>query len=200
MRVAARAAGAELVIVSMHWGNEYVHEVVAAQQAVADALATEVGVVDLIVGHHAHVVQPISRVGAMWVVWGMGNLLSNNRPPGCCLADATDGVLVTVDIADHAGAGGSVGVGVERVRFTPTWNERSTFRVLPVAATLADPALPADLAADLRVSYARTTEHVLAHDGAALGRHPRPGALTELAVVGALRRALTTARTLVAQS
>ena len=61
---AARAAGAELVVVSLHWGNEYHHEVVAAQQAVADALAAVPGAVDLVVGHHAHVVQPISKVGA----------------------------------------------------------------------------------------------------------------------------------------
>ena len=41
------------------------------------------GAVDLVVGHHAHVVQPISKVGRLWVVWGMGNLLSNNSPR-CC--------------------------------------------------------------------------------------------------------------------
>ena len=88
---------------SLHWGNEYVHEVVAAQQTVADALAADVGAVDLVVGHHAHVVQPISKVGSMWVVWGMGNLLSNNSPK-CCTTEATDGVVVTVTIGDTAPA------------------------------------------------------------------------------------------------
>ena len=99
---AARDAGAELVVVSMHWGNEYRHEVVEAQQTVADALAAVPGAVDLIVGHHAHVVQPISKVGEMWVVWGMGNQLSNNAPR-CCPAETTDGVVVTVTIGDTAG-------------------------------------------------------------------------------------------------
>jgi poly-gamma-glutamate synthesis protein (capsule biosynthesis protein) len=167
---AARTAGAEVVVASLHWGNEYTHGVVAAQQAVADALSAQPGLVDLVVGHHAHVVQPISKVGEMWVVWGMGNLLSNNSPPGCCRADATDGMLVTVEIGD-AGARGS-GVGVRGLRFTPTWNERDTFRVLPVAATLTEPGLPADLAADLRASFTRTTEHVLALGAADLGVTP----------------------------
>ena len=108
---AARAAGAELVVVSLHWGNEYRHEVVEAQQAVADALAAAPGAVDLVVGHHAHVVQPISKVGDLWVVWGMGNLLSNNSPR-CCPAESTDGVVVTVTIGD-----------------TPDWRRRHRPRV-----------------------------------------------------------------------
>ena len=159
---AARAAGAELVIVSLHWGNEYHHEVVAAQRAVADALAAVPGAVDLVVGHHAHVVQPISKAGAMWVVWGMGNLLSNNSP-GCCPSDTADGVVVTVTIGDT-----SDGVAITDVAFTPTWNERSTFRVLPAAATLAAGTDPA-LVDDLRASYARTTASILSLGAAELG-------------------------------
>lgn len=159
---AARAAGAELVVVSLHWGSEYRHEVVATQQSVADALAASPGAVDLVVGHHAHVVQPISKVGTMWVVWGMGNLLSNNSP-GCCPTDTADGVIVTVTIGDTPG-----GVAVTDVAFTPTWNERTTFRVLPAAATMAAGTDPA-LTADLRASYDRTASHVLSLGAAALG-------------------------------
>lgn len=170
---AAREAGAELVIVSLHWGNEYTHDVVTAQQTVADALAAVPGAVDLVVGHHAHVVQPISKVGAMWVVWGMGNLLSNNTPR-CCLDEATDGVVVTVTIGDLAEAGG--GVGVTDIAFTPTWNERDTFRVLPTAATLAA-ALAAGTASgalvdDLRASFTRTAGSVLALGASELGVEP----------------------------
>jgi poly-gamma-glutamate synthesis protein (capsule biosynthesis protein) len=164
---AARAAGAELVIVSLHWGNEYTHDVVAAQQVVADAIAAVPGAVDLIVGHHAHVVQPISKVGDLWVVWGMGNMLSNNTPR-CCRDEATDGVVVTVTVGDVAGSGS---VGVKGIAFTPTWNERTTFRVLPAAdalASLVDPAL----AADLRASFARTAESVLMLGARDLGVAP----------------------------
>jgi poly-gamma-glutamate synthesis protein (capsule biosynthesis protein) len=161
---AARAAGAEVVIVSLHWGNEYDHDVTAYQQGVADALAAEPGAVDLIVGHHAHVVQSISQVGDLWVVWGMGNLLSNNSPR-CCLHDVTDGVLVTVTLGERPDRSG---VDVTGMQFTPTWNERRTFRVLPAAETLAAGVADPALAADLRASYDRTTQHVLALSGGTL--------------------------------
>lgn len=167
---AARAAGAEVVIVSLHWGNEYNHDVTTAQQQVADALAAVPGAVDLVVGTHAHVVQPISKVGSMWVVWGMGNLLSSNST-GCCPKDTIDGLVVTVGIGDLGARG--AGAGVTSVAVTPTWNERRTFRVLPTAATVADGTAP-DLVADLRASYARTMSAVLALGGAEVGVVPVP--------------------------
>ena len=162
---AARAAGAELVVVSLHWGNEYRHEVVEAQQVVADALAAVPGAVDLVVGHHAHVVQPISKVGDLWVVWGMGNQLSNNSPR-CCPAESTDGVVVTVTVGDTP-----TGVAVTDLAFTPTWNERSTYRVLPAAATIAAGISP-ELHADLRASYERTAGYILGLGAADLGVAP----------------------------
>ena len=151
-------------MVSLHWGNEYVHEVVAAQQQVADALAADAGAIDLVVGHHAHVVQPISKVGSMWVVWGMGNLLSSNSPR-CCTTDATDGVIVTVTVGDTSPGGPA---GVTGVIFTPTWNERATYRVLPAEATLAAQTDPA-LVDALNASVSRTTAHIMGLGGAALG-------------------------------
>lgn len=155
---ALRTAGAELVVVSLHWGNEYAHGVTAAQQEVAGALAAAPGAVDLVVGHHAHVVQPISKVGEMWVVWGLGNLLSNNSPR-CCTTDATDGLVVTVAVGDREDRSG---VEVRSITYTPTWNERSGYRVLPaaesVAASVDDPAL----AGALRASWQRTHDHVQA--------------------------------------
>jgi poly-gamma-glutamate synthesis protein (capsule biosynthesis protein) len=72
----AREMGADAVIVSMHWGNEMSHQLNSQQTNVADAL-TKSGDVDLIVGHHAHVVQPIEKVNGVWVMYGMGNVLSN---------------------------------------------------------------------------------------------------------------------------
>ncbi|MFL6204793.1 MAG: CapA family protein [Acidimicrobiales bacterium] len=161
---AARERGAELVIVSLHWGEEYERDVVAAQRAVADALASDEGAVDLVVGHRAHVVQPISKVGSMWVVWGMGNLLSD-RSPQCCTTDTSDGLIVTVTIGDTAPGGP---VGVTGMAFTPTLNERDTFRVLPAEAELAAQA-DAALTDDLVASLERTTARVLSLGGTELG-------------------------------
>jgi poly-gamma-glutamate synthesis protein (capsule biosynthesis protein) len=155
---ALRAAGAELVVVSLHWGNEYAHGVTAAQQEVAGALAAAPGAVDLVVGHHAHVVQPISKVGGMWVMWGLGNLLSNSSPR-CCPTDATDGLVVTVAVGDREDRSG---VEVRSITYTPTWNERSGYRVLPAAETLGAGVDDPSLADALRASWQRTHGHVQA--------------------------------------
>ena len=71
---AARAAGAQIVAVAVHAGDEYVQLPNAQQRSVATALAQS-GLVDLIYGHHVHVVQPIDKIGDVWVAYGMGNLI-----------------------------------------------------------------------------------------------------------------------------
>lgn len=71
----ARAAGAQIVIVSMHAGDENVARPSTQQRRIARALARS-GQVDLVIGNHVHVVQPAQRIGKMWIVYGHGNLLS----------------------------------------------------------------------------------------------------------------------------
>ena len=57
-------------------GAEYRHEPISSQNEWLEAtLPSEY--VDLIIGHHAHVVQPVDKVGDEWVVFGLGNFLSN---------------------------------------------------------------------------------------------------------------------------
>lgn len=73
---AAREAGAEFVVVSMHWGEQYWNQPNSQQQELGpDLLASDN--IDLIIGHHAHVVQPIERIDGEWLVYGLGNLLAN---------------------------------------------------------------------------------------------------------------------------
>jgi len=71
---AARAAGAQIVAVAIHGGDEYVSAPNAQQRSAARALA-ESGDVDLIYGHHVHVLQPIDKIGDVWVAYGMGNFV-----------------------------------------------------------------------------------------------------------------------------
>ena len=72
---AARAAGARLVVLSLHAGDEGQTAPSMQQLDVIQQLAAS-GQVDLVLGHHVHVVQPVERVGDMWVVYGHGNLLT----------------------------------------------------------------------------------------------------------------------------
>lgn len=99
---AARAAGADLVVVSLHDGTEYVSEPTQHQRDATRVLARS-RQVDLVIGHHAHVPQPVARLrggpsgDGMWVAYGLGNLLSN-QGPDCCVLASTVGLLLVADI------------------------------------------------------------------------------------------------------
>ena len=110
--------------------------------------------VDLILGHHVHVVQPIERVGGKWVAYGMGNSLSN-QTPSCCAAGSQDGVLVKVTVNEHAGR-----LRVRQVGYVPTWVEHPSFRIRPVLTALADRSLPAATRRALQAARDRTTRAV----------------------------------------
>ncbi|HKE66933.1 MAG TPA: CapA family protein [Micromonosporaceae bacterium] len=71
----AKQAGASVVIVSLHFGTEYQHTPNAQQLSVARALLASPDV-DLIIGCHAHVVQPFQKINGKWVVYGMGNQIA----------------------------------------------------------------------------------------------------------------------------
>lgn len=97
---AARAAGAEIVVASVHCCVEYVSTATAEQQRIATELGAS-GVVDLLIGHHAHVPQPISKVpggprgDGMWVAYGLGNFVSNQGPHAGLSAQTENGLLLT---------------------------------------------------------------------------------------------------------
>ena len=92
----ARRAGARVVIVNLHWGTEFRHAPDAFQLALARRLARS-RAITAVVGQHVHVVQPIRRVGRLWVVFGEGNLLSN-QTAACCPAASQDGMLVRLHL------------------------------------------------------------------------------------------------------
>jgi hypothetical protein len=71
----ARDEGADIVMVALHWGLEYMHDPTTDQLAVAQALTTSPDI-DFIYGHHAHVVQPYDKIHGKWVVFGLGNAVA----------------------------------------------------------------------------------------------------------------------------
>jgi hypothetical protein len=114
-----RAAGADFVVVSLHFGTEKVDEPSAYQRDVVDRVLRSADV-DLVIGHHAHVVQPVQRrPDGRWVVFGLGNLLAQQAlMPGEGRAPPhRDGVVVLVDIA----AGPSGRYAVRRMGYVPTF-------------------------------------------------------------------------------
>lgn len=69
------------LIVFVHWGKEYQHEPSSKQRALADFFF-EHGV-DIIIGSHPHVLQPMEyfndKKGERFVAYSMGNFVSNQR-------------------------------------------------------------------------------------------------------------------------
>jgi poly-gamma-glutamate synthesis protein (capsule biosynthesis protein) len=160
----ARHAGAQLVVVSLHWGTEYRHEPDAYQRQVAADLLPWPDI-DVIVGHHAHVVQPIEQVDGTYVVWGLGNQLANQPQ-----VPKSDGL--TVILHADKGMGGRYRVaGIEAV---PTWIDPGSFEVLPIVPTLSDPAAAGARSAALAASYDRTAAVLASTPVPGLFLAPRP--------------------------
>ena len=76
----------------MHWGNEYVATPSPDQRAQATAILAS-PYVDAIVGGHVHVIQPVEQIGGKYVVYGVGNFLSDQSGE-CCPVSSQDGVIV----------------------------------------------------------------------------------------------------------
>jgi Bacterial capsule synthesis protein PGA_cap len=114
-----RAAGAQFVVVSLHFGTERQQAPTAYQRQVVEQVMASPDV-DLVVGHHAHIVQPVQRrPDGRWVVFGLGNFLAQlaimagdgATPPH------RDGVIVLVTVA----RGVSGRWSVTRMGYVPTF-------------------------------------------------------------------------------
>ena len=64
----------DVLFVSMHWGTEYTHKPIASQKEIASYLSS-LGV-DVIIGHHPQVVEPIEYIGDTLVIYSLGNFIS----------------------------------------------------------------------------------------------------------------------------
>jgi poly-gamma-glutamate synthesis protein (capsule biosynthesis protein) len=146
----ARAAGAELIVLSIHWGEEYVTSPRADHTAIAHRLVE--GGVDVILGHHPHVLQPIEVVDTAdgrraLVVYSLGNFISNQSAwyvPGVHKVSAgnpRDGLLATFLVVRKRYGRGSrtvERVEVADLEWIPLWttNDDTGIRVVPTRARL----------------------------------------------------------------
>ncbi len=155
----ARTLGAQVVLLSMHWGNERESAPSSFQQQIADEI-TKSGQVNLIIGSHAHVLQPIKLVNGIWVIYGLGNFLSDmpttpKDPPWP--ASTQDGAIVTTNIT--VASDGKVLVAKPVV--TPTWVDRvSGWQIRSVLDELRKDDLKSSTNNELKDSLKRTTKVV----------------------------------------
>ena len=81
----------DLLLVSMHWGDEYNTNVTSEQETIAKYLSNLD--VDIIIGHHPHVIEPIDYIDDTLVIYSLGNFLSGQEG-----MDRRVGLMVSVDI------------------------------------------------------------------------------------------------------
>ena len=151
-----KANGSEFVILSMHWGDEFVADLTDQQAELGPRLIASEHI-DLIIGHSAHVPQRIESYDGEYVAYGLGNLLSNQsitapECPTACTLESQDGVLV--EFVVDRGDGGSLGV-VDIVA-RPTWVDvGSTWQIMDT--TGAEPVSGASVDRSvLKASFDRT--------------------------------------------
>lgn len=65
----------DVLIVAMHWGEEYQSSPNDSQKQIAKTL-TDAGV-DIIIGNHPHILQPITKINDTIVMYSLGNFISN---------------------------------------------------------------------------------------------------------------------------
>lgn len=146
----AREDGADAVLVNLHAGEEYVPEPSESQRELAREL-TASDDVTAVIGQHVHVPQPIDEVNGKMVVYGEGNLVSN-QTEACCPAASQDGYIALLDLEIRA-----EGESVRSARYVPVHVQHPDFVVQPVGDALDDEGV--DTAA-LAASYERTREVV----------------------------------------
>jgi poly-gamma-glutamate synthesis protein (capsule biosynthesis protein) len=141
---AARQAGADVVVVSVHWGAEGRDAPDEAQLDLARRLtaATTGGRpdIDLILGTHAHVPQPYEKVNGTWVVYGLGDQIAGETADGHGTRDPrrTQSTLGRFTFAPPALPGGRW--QVTRAEFVPQMYDVDAGRVVDVNRAIADGA------------------------------------------------------------
>jgi poly-gamma-glutamate capsule biosynthesis protein CapA/YwtB (metallophosphatase superfamily) len=160
----AKKAGADIVVLSMHWGTEYDHLATATQRAQAERLLASPDI-DVILGDHAHVVQPMQKIHGKWVVYCMGNQISRHADP---IAEGREGFMPRFTFTE-------VSPGkfrITRAEAIPTWmQDDPALRLIDIPRALADPATSASERTTLQQQWTRIRGYLDAYGAVAAGLH-----------------------------
>ena len=143
-----RADGAETIVFYIHWGKEYVTQAGDLQQGIAQRLC-DLGV-DVIIGGHPHVVQPVELIESSVdpdhrtvCIYSLGNAVSNQMKgvdPAFASGHSEDGALFSVTFGKFSDGT----VAVTGLDVLPTWVNRNTnsgkrqYDILPLDLSAED--------------------------------------------------------------
>ncbi|MFF7876211.1 CapA family protein [Streptomyces californicus] len=141
---AARRAGADVVVLSAHWGTEWQDEPDATQLDLARRLtaSTDRGRpdIDLIIGTHAHVPQAYEKVNGTWVVYGMGDQIAGAmiNHEGAQDPRGNQSSMGRFTFAPPTKPGGRW--TVKKAEFVPQWYDTGTGRAIALNTAIDDGA------------------------------------------------------------
>ncbi len=136
-----KAAGADAIVMYIHWGDQFNTDPTNSQKAMAQRLC-DLGV-DVIVGSHPHAVQPIELLTSTdgthqtLCAYSLGNFLSNQRDDNIGVALSEDGLMLRFTLAQYSDGS----VCVESAELIPTWvlirgsDNNKTYHILPLDAS-----------------------------------------------------------------
>ncbi len=139
-----KSKGAEAIVFFIHWGNEYERQPNVHQTSIASRLC-DYGV-DVIVGSHPHVIQPIEFITSKktgkksLVVYSMGNFISNQQYERTNNRYTEDGIIVNIQFKKNKT---SKDITIGAVSYIPTWvhrysaDSRLVYEVVPLIDALA---------------------------------------------------------------
>ncbi|MBR4289623.1 MAG: CapA family protein [Oscillospiraceae bacterium] len=170
---AMRADGVDAIVMYIHWGDEYSTIVSDTQRTIAQTLC-DLGI-DVIIGSHPHVVQPLELLTSTVdpthktiCLYSTGSLLGNLRADtiGMTTGYCEDGVMLRFTLAKYNDGS----VRVNAVRVLPTWilvqgtDENRDFFIIPLDQSVSDWmgtfGLTSSQYSDAKNSYNRTMELV----------------------------------------
>jgi len=123
---ALRDAGAEVVLMALHWGAEYQDQPTNVQRQISQKLAE--GGVDVIIGNHTHCVQPIeiyeNEGKKTIVIYSLGNFFADQIDLSTPIPKTQYGMLVSMEInRDKDG-----NISVDSAKYMPTFCYRDSSR------------------------------------------------------------------------
>lgn len=125
-----RSSGAEFVIVSVHWGEEYISDLSDHQQETVKALLDS-EYIDLVIGHGTHVPQSVIVHNEKYAVAGLGNFLSNQpgderRRCSECPPATQDGMILWLEMEENEEGK----IVVVQASYYPTWVDRTNYEIV----------------------------------------------------------------------
>ena len=117
----------DVLFVAMHWGVEYTHTPTRYEEDMAKFLADNG--VNVVIGAHPHVIQPISKIGDTLVIYSLGNFISaqegENRLVGML---ASFDITKTTDKGETTLTIDNVGIDLTWTFYDGAWRN---FKVVP---------------------------------------------------------------------